>query len=200
MFFNKTYYNSQGWSSAKSSLASSSTVAPLVANHHWGALQIHDLHQASHGQYINSAHFFIPPHGGGDHCCYHGLYQWYQGCTGLRNIHGDRGFPFGISLVVRHQAISQHTGGTPLGWHPYSLHPGVLALGSLWMRWSQKHPPGPTILLLRGVRLFYTTWNYICGVAEVLQVCRVHFLQWPPFERNEPLPTSGIPVLCFLYC
>ena len=91
---------------------------PLVANLHWGGLQIHDLHWGSHGQYINSAHFFIPAHGGGDYCCYCGLYQWHQGCTGLRNIYGDRGFPSGVSLAVRHPAISWNPGGSPFGLAP----------------------------------------------------------------------------------
>ena len=91
-------------------------------------------------------------------------------------------------------------GGAPLGQHPYPLCPGALALGSLQMRWTQKHPPGPTILLLRGIRPFYTSWNCGCGTSGVPQVCRIHSLQQQPFGRNGLLPTSGIPVLCLPYC
>ena len=58
-----------------------------------GALQIHDLYWGSHSRHINSTHSLIPPHGGRDQHCYHGLYQWYRSHTSLRNIHGDRGLP-----------------------------------------------------------------------------------------------------------
>ena len=108
-------------------------------------------------------------------------------------------FPLGVPPVVRHQAISQNPGGTPSGQHPYLLYHGVPALGNLWMRWTEKHPQGPTILLPRSVRLFYIAWNYGCSTTGVLWVCRVHFPQQLPFGRNEPLPTLGILILCSLY-
>ena len=115
--------------------------SPLAAYCHWGGLQIHDLHQGGHGQYINSAHSLIQPHGGGDHHCYCRLFQSYRDCTGLRNIHGDKGFPPQGFLWLSATQLSPRTPrGAPLGWHPYPLHPGVLALGTLWMRQTWKHP------------------------------------------------------------
>ena len=69
------------------------------------------------------------------------------------------------------------------------------------MRLTQKHPHGPTILLLKGIGFFNVAWNYGCSaLLGLLQVGRVHFTQQPPFRRNEPLPTLGILVLCSLYC
>ena len=61
------------------------------------------------------------------------------------------------------QQSSRTTGGIPLGWYPYLLHPGVLALGSLWMRQTWKHPRGPTHLL-RGIRLFNTTLDWVTAL------------------------------------
>ena len=132
------------------------------------------------------------------HCCYHGLHQWYRGCASLRYIYGDRGLPIRGSPSCQALSYLPEFWGTPLGKHPNLLLPGALALGNLQMRLTQKHPQGPTILLLRGVGFFYIAWNYGCGATGVLWVGRVHFFEWPPFGRNEPLPTLGI--LSFTLC
>ena len=139
-----------------------------------------------------------PPHGGG----VQPLLSWAP--SAVWGLHWPQEHPWRqgtlwVPPAVRHSAISWNPGGTPLGWHPYLLHPGVPALGSLWTRQTWKHPPGPAILLLRGVRLFYTTLNCSYGVTGVLQMCRVHFLQWPSFERNEPVLTVDIPVFLLPY-
>ena len=135
--------------------------SPLAADCHWGDLQIHDLHQGSHNQHINSTHSLILPHGGGDHHCYCRLHQWYGGHTGLRNIHGGRGCPPGFLWLSGPQWSPRTPGGSPSGWPLYLLHPRVLALGSLQMRQTRKHPPGLAILLLRGVDSFMLLWTAV---------------------------------------
>ena len=103
------------------------------------------------------------------------------------------GFPLGGSTSCQAPNYFLEPQGHPFGSAPLpsSCH-GLPALGSLWMRLTWKYPQGPAILLLRGVRFFYITWNYGCSTANrVLQVGRVHFPQWPPFGRNEPLPIFG---------
>ena len=102
--------------------------------------------------------------------------------------------PLGFLQPSSPQQSPKTLGDSPLGQHLDLLHPGVPALGSLWTRQTQKHPPCPTILLLIGITLFCTTLNCGYGATQVLQIWRMYPLQWLPFGRNEPLSTVDIPV------
>ena len=159
-----------------------------------GGLQIHDLYWGSHIQHINSTHSLIPPHESGDYHWYCGLHKQYGAAPAPGTSVEAGASPSGVPLTIRHLAISWNPGGTPLGQHPYLLHPGLPILGRLQMRWTWNCPPGPAILLLRGIKLFYTTVNCSYSTAGVLWICRVHFLQQLPFGRNEPVSTVDIPV------
>ena len=52
-----------------------------------GGLQFHNFYRGSYGGHIDSNCYLVSPHGGGDHCCYCGFYQWHQVHTCLRAVH-----------------------------------------------------------------------------------------------------------------
>ena len=117
----------------------------------------------------------------------HRLHWQYGGCIDLRSIHGGRGSPSRVPHGG--QALNDcRSALLP------SLSQGASSGESIRQGRPWKHPPGPTILLLQGIRLSYAILNCSWGATRLLQICRVYFLQQPPFERNEPLSIAGIPV------
>ena len=80
------YYISQGWPSTKSSSINSTVVAPWQSTAN-GGLQFHFSYRGGYGWYIDSAHYLVLPHHGGNHHGYCRFYQWHQGCTAFRAVH-----------------------------------------------------------------------------------------------------------------